>query len=115
MPGFILHTGAVVNCTHAIPAQIPPIQPRVLVSGQPVATMASQILVAGCPFTIPGPKPQPCLTIKWLMPAVRVLVMGQPPLLQPTPGPGQGLCLSPEQIPNGPPIVAAMQPRVIAT
>ena len=115
MPGFLLHTGAVINCTHAIPAQIPPIQPRVLVSGQPVATMASQILVTGCPFTIPGPKPQPCLTIKWLMPATRVLVMGQPALVQPAPGPGQGLCLSPEQIPNGPPIVAAVQPRVIAT
>ena len=115
MPGFLLHTGAVINCTHAIPAQIPPIQPRVLVSGQPVATMASQILVTGCPFTIPGPKPQPCLTIEWLMPATRVLVMGQPALVQPAPGPGQGLCLSPEQIPNGPPIVAAVQPRVVAT
>lgn len=115
MPGFLLHTAAVVNCTHGIPAQIPPLQPRVLVSGQPVATMASQILVTGCPFTIPGPKPQPCLTIKWLMPAARVLVMGQPALVQPGPGPGQGLCLSPEQIPNGPPLVGFVQPRVMAT
>jgi hypothetical protein len=115
MPGFVLHSNAVVQCTHGVPAQIPPIQPRVLVSGQPVATMASQLLVAGCPFTIPGPKPQPCVTIKWLMPAARVLVMGQPALLQPSPGPGPGLCLSAEQIPNGPPMVSAVQPRVIAT
>jgi hypothetical protein len=115
MPGFILHTNALVQCTHGIPAQIAPVQPRVLVSGQPVATMASVMLVAGCPFTIPGPKPQPCVTIKWLMPSVRVLVMGQPALLQPSPGPGSGLCLSAEQIPNGPPIVSAMQPRVVAT
>jgi hypothetical protein len=114
MPGFVLHTGAVVNCTHAIPAQITPVQPRVLVSGQPVATMSSQIFVSGCPFTI-GPKPQPCVTVKWLMPAARVLVMGQPALVQPAPGPGPGLCLSPEQIPNGPPLVGAVQPRVIAT
>ena len=115
MPGFILHTNAVVQCTHGIPAQIPPVQPRVLVSGQPVATMASQILVAGCPFTVPGPKPQPCVTIKWLMPAARVLVMGQPALVQPAPGTGPGLCQSPDQIPNGPPLVSAVQPRVIAT
>jgi hypothetical protein len=115
MPGFLLHTNAVVQCTHGIPAQIPPVQPRVLVSGQPVATMASQMLIAGCPFTIPGPKPQPCVSIRWLMPAARVLVMGQPALVQPSPGPGQGLCLSAEQIPNGPPMVSAMQPRVIAT
>ena len=115
MPGFLLHTNAVLSCTHGIPAQIPPVQPRVLVSGQPVATMASQILVAGCPFTIPGPKPQPCVTVKWLMPAARALVMGQPALVQPAPGVGPGLCLSPEQIPNGPPMVSAVQPRVIAT
>lgn len=115
MPGFLMHTGAVMNCTHGMPAQIPPAQPRVLVSGQPVATMASLITVTGCPFTLPGPKPQPCLTVKWLMPAARVLVMGQPALVQPTPGPGQGLCLSPEQAPNGPPLVAFMQPRVFAT
>jgi hypothetical protein len=114
MPGFLLHTGAVMNCTHGIPAQIPPVQPRVLVSGQPVATMTSLILVAGCPFTI-GLKPQPCVTVKWLMPAARVLVMGQPALVQPVPGTGPGLCLSPEQIPNGPPLVGAVQPRVIAT
>ena len=115
MPGFVLHTNAVVQCTHGIPAQIPPVQPRVLVSGQPVATMTSQILVVGCPFTIPGPKPQPCVTIKWLMPATRVLVMGQAPLVQPAPGAGVGLCQSPDQIPNGPPLVSAVQPRVIAT
>ncbi len=115
MPGFVLHTNAVVQCTHGIPAQIPPVQPRVLVSGQPVATMASQILVAGCPFAIPGPKPQPCVTIKWLLPTARVLVSGQPALVQPAPGTGVGLCLSAEQIPNGPPLVSAVQPRVIAT
>ena len=114
MPGFVLHTSAVMQCTHGIPAQIPPVQPRVLVSGQPVATMGSQILVAGCPFTV-GTKPQPCVTIRWLMPAARVLVVGQPPLLQPAPGPGPGVCQSPDQIPNGPPIVGYVQPRVLAT
>ncbi len=115
MPGFLLHTGAVVNCAHTIPALIPPVQPRVLVSGQPVATMATKMTVAGCPFTVPGPKPQPCATVKWLLPAVRVKVMGQPALVQPAPGPGQGLCQSADQIPNGAPVVGAMQARVIAT
>jgi hypothetical protein len=48
------------------------------------------------------------------MPATRLLVMGAPPILQTPPGPGTGagLCLSPEQAPQGPPIVIAMQPRV---
>jgi hypothetical protein len=117
MPGFLLHTGAVMQCTHGIPSLIPPAQPRVLVSGQPVATLAAKITVLGCPFTVPGPKPQPCVSIKWLMPTTRVLVAGVPALVQPTPGPGPGVCLSPfpEQLPNGPPMVAFMQPRVFAT
>ena len=115
MPGLLMHANAVCQCTHAAPATIVPTQARVLVSGQPVATMTSQIMVAGCPFTLPLPKPQPCITIKWLMPSVRVLVLGQPAMLVPAPGPGPGLCQSAEQIPQGPPIVSAVQLRVIAT
>jgi len=114
MPGLLMHVNAVCQCTHAAPATIVPAQPRVLVSGQPVATMTAQITVAGCPFTIPGPKPQPCVTIKWLMPSARVLVMGQPAMLIPAPGAGPGMCQSPEQIPQGPPVVGTVQPRVIA-
>lgn len=114
MPGFLLHLNAVVQCAHGIPATIIPTQPRVLVSGQAVATMNAQITVAGCPFTVPGPKPQPCVTIKWAMPSTRVLVMGQPAMVVPSLGPGPGMCQSPEQIPQGPPIVSTVQPRVIA-
>jgi len=115
MPGFLLHVNAVIQCTHGVPAQVVPSQPRVLVSGQPVATMTSQIVIVGCPFTVPGPKPQPCVSVKWLMPSARVLVAGQPAMLQPAPGSGAGICQSPEQIPNGPPMVSAVQPRVTAT
>jgi hypothetical protein len=114
MPGFLMHVNAVVQCTHGIPAQIIPTQPRVLVSAQPVATMTSQMVVPGCPFTIPPGVPQPCVLIKWLMPSTRVLVMGQPAMVG-VPGPGPGLCQSPAQIPNGPPIVSVVLPRVIAT
>lgn len=60
MPGVLLHVGAVVQCTHQAPAATAPTQPRVLVSGQPVATTVNLYTVAGCPFTLPGPKPSPC-------------------------------------------------------
>jgi hypothetical protein len=48
MPGFILHLGATVICAHG--GQAVPIAPfpRVLVSGQPIATLASPYAVAGC-------------------------------------------------------------------
>jgi hypothetical protein len=118
MPGLTLHVNAGCQCTHAAPATIAPAQTRVLVSGQPIATMNSQIAVTGCPFQIPvgaGTKPQPCITIKWSMPSTRVLVGGAPAMLLPAPGAGPAICLSAEQIPQGPPTLSAVQPRVIAT
>lgn len=118
MPGLLMHVNAVTQCTHGAPATITPSQPRVLVSGQPVATMASLIAVAGCPFQVPvgaGTKPQPCVTVKWAMPSTRFLVAGQPAALLPAPGTGPAACLSPEQIPQGPPIVSVVQPRVTGT
>jgi hypothetical protein len=118
MPGLLLHVNAGCQCFHGAPATITPAQPRVLVSTQVVATMPSQIAVAGCLFQVPvpgGTKPQPCLTIKWSMPSVRVLVSGAPAMLLPAPGPGPAVCLSAEQIPQGAPVLSAVQPRVIAT
>ena len=118
MPGFLLHVAATATCFHAAPATVAPSQVRVLVGGQPVATMASVISVAGCPFQIPvgaGTKPQPCVLIKWAMPSTRFLVGGQPAALLPSPGPAPGVCQSVEQIPQGAPIVSAVQPRVIGS
>ncbi len=116
MPGFLLHVNATVQCTHAAMVSTPPTQPRVLVSGQPVATVANLWTVAGCPFTLPTtpPKPQPCVRVQWTMPSARVLINGQPALLAPAPGAGAGLCLSVEQIPQGPPMVGFVQTRVSA-
>ncbi len=118
MPGLMLHVGAAMMCTHAAPATIAPAQTRVLVSGQPVAVASGLVTVAGCPFQIPtpgGPKPQPCVPVRWLMLSARVTVMGQPVLLHPSPGAGLGICQSVEQIPQGPPTVTTLQPRVTAT
>ncbi len=118
MPGFLLHVGATMQCTHLAPATTAPAQPRVLVSGMPVAVTSNVIVVAGCPFQIPfgvGTKPQPCVKVQWTMFSARVLVMGQPALLQPVPGAGPGICQSVEQIPQGPPTVSALQMRVVAT
>jgi hypothetical protein len=114
MPGPLHHVGAQGMCPHGAPMSTISSNTRVLVGGQPVATLADVSTVAGCPFQIPvgaGTKPQPCVSVKWLVPATRVLVGGQPALLQTS----TGLCLSAEQIPQGPPTVTVNQTRVIAT
>lgn len=111
MPGPLFHVGATAMCPHGGQVTTISTNARVLVNGMPVATMGDTYLVAGCAFTVPPGKPQPCIKVQWLLPAVRVLVNGQPVILQTSPG----LCQSAEQIPQGPPIVAATQPRVIGT
>jgi uncharacterized Zn-binding protein involved in type VI secretion len=115
MPGFLLHVNATVKCLHAGTAIIAPSQPRVVVGGQPVANIAAVTTVAGCPFTVPGPKPQPCVLIKWVMPSTRFLINGQPVALVPNPGPAPGICQSAEQIPQGAPVVASLQMRVVGS
>jgi uncharacterized Zn-binding protein involved in type VI secretion len=121
MPGFVVHFGAKMNCTHQAPVNIAATQPRVLVDKKPVALMGDPMLVTGCPFQIPtpagAPKPQPCVSVKWAMPSTRVLVNGLPVMLQtlPGPGPGAGSCLSVENIAQGPPAVETLQFRVVAS
>jgi hypothetical protein len=111
MPGFLLHVGATVQCFHAAPATAQTSNVRVFVGSMPAVTVADMFTVAGCPFTIPPSKPQPCVTIRWA-PATRVFINGQPAVVQVT-GPGQGICQSAEQIPQGLPVVGAAQTRVI--
>ncbi|MDQ1287763.1 MAG: hypothetical protein QG622_1328 [Actinomycetota bacterium] len=114
MPGPILHAGSGLTCPHGVPAQVTPGSPRVLVSGMPVATMTDTYPVTGCPFQIPvgaGTKPSPCLQIRWTVPATRVMVNGSPVVTAASTGSG----VSPESAPQGPPVPAGVQVRVVAS
>jgi hypothetical protein len=107
----VLHTGASATCPHGGVLNIVVASPRVIVTGMPAAILTDQGLVAVCVFTVPGPKPQPCVTTKWIAGATRVTSNGVPLLINPC----VAMCLSAEQIPGGPPIITASQTRVIAT
>jgi hypothetical protein len=105
MPGPILHIGATVTCAHGGQAMPTAPVPRVMVSGQPVATIAAPYAIAGCAF--PPASGGPCVTGQWMVGAVRVLAMGQPVAIQT----GVAVCA-----PTGTPLLpVAVQPRAIAT
>lgn len=108
MPGFLFHFGNPAMCPHGGQVSTVPGNPRVKVAGQPVATMADQFPIAGCAFTLPSGTPHPCVTVRWLAPAARVLAGGQPVILQTS----AGLCHAADQVPQGAPIVMPGQPRV---
>jgi hypothetical protein len=114
MPGFPLTIVSQTTCFHQAPAKIAPSQTAVFIVGGLAATSASQIGVIGCPFTLPGPKYQPCVTVKWAMPSTKVFAQGKPLIVMPPPGsgPGPGICQSAEQIPQGAPVVQMNQNKV---
>jgi hypothetical protein len=109
MPGFLFHVNASAMCPHAGQAQTVSANTRVFVNGMPVALMTDTTLITACPFNVSG-KPQPCLRVQWTVGATRVLINGQPPLIQTS----MGLCLSPEQAPQGAPLIITTQTRVMA-
>lgn len=111
MPSRLLHVNATVQCPHGAKANITSTNQRVKVSGMAVALVNDVTMVSGCPFQAPGPTPQPCVKVQWMVPAMRVKVMGQFVLLQSS----SGLCQSATQAPQGSPIVATTQMRVSAT
>jgi hypothetical protein len=106
MPGFLLHLGATVLCSHP-PGQAQPVvtNPRVTVSGQPIVTQTSQYVIAGCALaTVPSP---PCATAQWVTAATRVRAGSVPVLLQDS----QSVC-----VPTGTPLnIIVTQVRVKGT
>lgn len=99
MPGFLLHVGATVLCSHGGQAQPTVPNPRVLVSGQPTVTLTAPYVVAGCALPPPPAANGPCVTAQWLVGTTRVLSNGQPLLVQSS----QAICA-----PTGTPLIIAV-------
>ncbi|HRQ40307.1 MAG TPA: hypothetical protein PLD25_20540 [Chloroflexota bacterium] len=104
MPGFLLHVGAQVLCSHAGQAQPTIPNPRVTVSGQPTVAVTSPYMVAGCTLPPPPAANGPCVTAQFVTAATRITSNGQPLLLLDS----QAICA-----PTGTPLLIVLtQPRV---
>lgn len=105
VPAPALHLGAVLTCSHAGPATPLSPFPRVLLSGQPLVTIASPWGVTGCALT--GSGSPPCVTGQFVTGAVRVLAGGVPVASMA----GASTC-----VPTGTPLLpVTAQPRVVVT
>lgn len=106
MPGFLIHVGASVMCSHGGQAQPSTPNPRVALGGQPSVTMPGPWLVAGCALPPPTAANGPCVSAQFVTAATRVTSNGQPLLLVDS----QAICA-----PTGTPLlIAASQTRVTA-
>jgi hypothetical protein len=107
MPGFLVHVGAVVMCSHGGQAQPTAPNPRVTVSGQPTVTIAAPYVIAGCAFPPPPAANGPCVSAQWLMGSTRVTSNGQPLVVSTS----QAICA-----PTGTPLlITVTQTRATAT
>jgi uncharacterized Zn-binding protein involved in type VI secretion len=82
MPGFLVHVGATVLCSHGGQAQPTAPNPRVLVNGMPTVLMTPPYVVAGCALPPPPSGNGPCVTAMWSTGTTRVLSNGQPLVVQ---------------------------------
>jgi hypothetical protein len=81
MPGFLLHVGATVLCSHGGQAQPTVPNPRVTVSGLPIVLLTTPYVVSGCALPPPPAANGPCITAQWVSAATRVTSNGLPVLL----------------------------------
>ena len=96
--------GATVICAHGGQAMPTMPSPRVLLGNQPVITLTSPWVVAGCGLTGSAP---PCVSAQFLVGSTRVMAGGAPLVIQT----GTSTC-----VPTGTPLqVLVTQVRVTAT
>lgn len=101
----ILTTASTLLCPHGGQVNLSTGNTCMSILGSPALTLSDRHTVSGCPFTLPGGKPQPCVSVQWLAGATQTKVDGVPVLLANS----VGLCFSAEQIPQGPPSVVQVQ------
>jgi hypothetical protein len=108
MPGYILTTASQVMCTHGGTASLTTANTVVKID-EAFALLETDIhSVAGCPFTVPPGKPQPCVRIEWSAGAVMGKSNGTAFLVQSS----VGKCISGEGATQGVAIIVQTQTKV---
>jgi hypothetical protein len=100
-----------IQCPHGAPGTLVTSTAKVMVENMAPLVIGDKGTIAGCPFTVPGPTPQPCVTALLTKAATKVLAENKPVLLM---NPSD-LCQSAAQTPQGPVVWANIQTKVLAT
>lgn len=108
MPGYILTTASQVTCFHGGKATLTTANTQLKIGNAPALLESDVHAVSGCTFTLPGPKPSPCVRIEWTAGAVMNKSNGTKVLLQSS----VGKCISDTGLTQGVAIVVQAQTKV---
>ncbi|NIS81336.1 MAG: hypothetical protein GTO14_14290 [Anaerolineales bacterium] len=97
-------------CPHGGQLNLMTSNSKVFAEGTPVLLELDIHTVAGCPFTLPGPKPSPCVRVEWTLGSPKASVNGTPVLTQNS----IGMCYSPESALQGVAVIVNTQIKVSA-
>jgi hypothetical protein len=109
MAAYILDAGATITCPHGGRVSVAPRATRVALAGKPPLLVDDTAVIAACPFNVSG-APSPCLSVRWVMPAMRVTVESSAVLLSSS----IALCMNAASAPQGTASLADFQTRVQA-
>ena len=110
MPGDVLTMTSSVMCPHGGQAILLTANARVMVDNAFALLESDVHPVAGCAFTLPGPKPSPCIRIEWAGGSAQLKVNGTGALVRSS----IGKCYSPESALQGIAIISSTQVKVNA-
>lgn len=65
MPGAILTIASTIMCMHGGSVILSTSNAKLMIDGVPALVESDVHPVAGCPFTLPGPKYSPCVRVEW--------------------------------------------------
>jgi hypothetical protein len=111
MPGSILTTASQVTCMHGGKALLTTANSKLKVDNAPALLESDVHSVTGCIFTLPGPKPSPCVKIEWSLGAAMCQTGGKKVLVTTS----MGKCSSAEGAVQGMAIVVQAQAKTTAT
>jgi len=103
--GNLLTTASSLLCPHGGTVSAVSANTRAK-AGDFVLRSSDTFTIAGCPFTLPS-GPHPCMTVQWIVAALRTKVLGDPVLTSDS----VGLCNAADQAPQGTVLINSTQTK----
>jgi hypothetical protein len=106
--GKLLTTASSLSCPHGGTVSATSSNSRTKADGSYVVRSNDTFTISGCSFTLPSGSPHPCVTVQWIVSAMRDSVLQDKVLTTDS----VGLCQAADQVPQGSVLINNTQSKV---